>query len=83
MRKQQESGSYERLLMAAATLRGWRTNKEIMYGLTLGGLDVSPQKLCNWKSRGVAKPVLINVAQIIGCRGEWLQTGVGQMADDP
>lgn len=83
MDTQHDASSYERLVKAAALLRGWHTNKEIMHGLTLGGLDVSPQKLCNWKSRGVAKPAMIDIARILGCRGEWLQNGNGEMTDEP
>ncbi|MCE1242525.1 hypothetical protein [Oryzomicrobium sp.] len=52
-----------------------------MHGLTRGDLDISPQKLCNWRSQGVAKPVMIDIASIIGCKGKWLKVSMGGMVD--
>jgi SOS-response transcriptional repressor LexA len=77
------ASAYDRLLIAAEQLQGWETPSEVAVGLTRGGYEVTPQKLTNWKSRGVSKEGLLNSAPIIGCRVEWLQTGEGPMRDEP
>lgn len=75
------ASDYDRLLLAAEQMKGWLTPSEVATGLTRGGFEVTPQKLTNWKSRGVSKEGLLNAAPILGCRIDWLQTGDGPMRD--
>ncbi|WP_454862496.1 LexA family transcriptional regulator [Paraburkholderia fungorum] len=46
-------------------------------------LGVSPQKVTNWKSRGVSTEGMLDAERLIGCRATWLQTGEGNMIDAP
>lgn len=73
---------YERLLLAAKDMKGWRSPAEISDGLTKNGYEVSPQTLTNWSSRGVSKEGRLNASRIIGCRPHWIETGEGKMEDD-
>lgn len=75
------ASDYDRLLTAAEQIKGWLTPSEVATGLTRGGYEVTPQKLTNWKSRGISKEGLLNAAPILGCRIDWLQTGNGPMRD--
>lgn len=72
---------YDRLLIAAEEIKGWLTPSEVATGLTRGGYEVTPQKLTNWKSRGISKEGLLSAAPILGCRIDWLKTGEGSMRD--
>ena len=72
---------YERLLLAAKDMKGWRSPAEISDGLTKNGYEVSPQTLTNWSSRGVSKEGRLNASRIIGCRPHWIETGKGEMLD--
>lgn len=42
-------------------------------------LEISPQQLNNWFSRGVPGRSLVRVCTILSVRPEWLQDGVGEM----
>lgn len=75
------ASSYDRLLSAAEKMKGWLTPSEVATGLTRAGYEVTPQKLTNWKSRGMSMEGMIKSAPIIGCRSDWLQTGDGPMED--
>ncbi|WP_157651453.1 hypothetical protein [Burkholderia ubonensis] len=44
-------------------------------------LNESPQLLNNWERRGMSAAGIIKAAAAIGCRAEWLKSGVGDMAD--
>lgn len=77
----QMASSYDRLLSAAKKLKGWLTPSEVATGLTRAGYEVTPQKLTNWKSRGMSMEGMVKSAPIIGCRSDWLQTGDGPMQD--
>lgn len=44
-------------------------------------LGVSPQKVTNWKSRGVSTEGMLDAQRLIGCSAIWLQTGEGDMAE--
>ena len=41
-------------------------------------LNVSPQALNNWKTRGISKPELFAIQTKIGVSAEWLQSGNGE-----
>lgn len=75
------ASNYDRLLLAAEKLKGWLTPTEVAAGLTRAGFEVTPQKLTNWKNRGMSMEGMINSAPIIGCRSDWLKTGNGPMED--
>ena len=42
-------------------------------------LNMSPQKLNNWESRGISAEAAIEVECTIGCRAAWLRNGNGEM----
>lgn len=44
-------------------------------------LNESPQLLNNWERRGMSSAGIIKAATQIGCKAEWLRSGVGDMAD--
>ncbi len=44
-------------------------------------LNDSPQLLNNWERRGMSAAGIIKAAAAIGCRAEWLRSGIGEMAD--
>lgn len=76
------ASDYERLLKAASELKGWDSPSEVATGLTRAGYEVTPQKMTNWKSRGVSQEGLMNTSRIIGCRPHWMESGDGPMLDN-
>lgn len=42
-------------------------------------LDISPQTLKNWESRGISAAGLVDAATTLGCSVQWLRDGVGAM----
>lgn len=65
-----------RLLEAAKILKGAEGPSDVARLL-----GVSPQKVTNWKSRGVSTEGMLDAQRLIGCSATWLQTGVGDMID--
>lgn len=65
-----------RLLEAAKLLKGADGPSDVARLL-----GVSPQKVTNWKSRGVSTEGMLDAQRLIGCRAIWLQTGEGEMID--
>lgn len=43
-------------------------------------LNVSPQVVKNWETRGVSASGLVNAAKVIGVSVAWVETGEGEMA---
>lgn len=43
-------------------------------------LNVSPQVVKNWETRGVSASGLVNAAKVIGVSVAWIETGEGEMA---
>ncbi|WP_221624840.1 MULTISPECIES: LexA family transcriptional regulator [unclassified Burkholderia] len=66
----------ERLMFAAKKLRGADGPSGVARLL-----NVSPQKVTNWLSRGVSKEGMLDAQRLIGCNATWLQTGEGAMVD--
>ena len=79
---QRMGNDYKRLLKAAEELKGWSGPTEVATGLTRAGYEVTPQKMTNWKSRGVSKEGRLNASRIIGCRPHWIESGDGPMLDN-
>lgn len=65
-----------RLLDAAKILKGAEGPSDVARLL-----GVSPQKVTNWKSRGVSTEGMLDAQRLIGCSATWLQTGEGEMID--
>lgn len=70
----QADPTYTRLLEAAEELKGLKSPADIARGL--GVLD---QHLTNWKSRGIPKSSVMDIAEWLGCNPYWLRDGKGQM----
>lgn len=68
--------TYQRLLEASKSLRNVSTPAEIARGI--GVLD---QHLTNWKSRGLPKNSILEIAEWLGCNPYWLRDGTGKMSD--
>lgn len=75
MRKLHETA--ERLYRAAKELRGVEGPANVARLL-----NESPQLINNWERRGMSAAGMIRAASVIGCRVDWLKTGVGRMADE-
>lgn len=77
------SDSYKRMLLAAKRLRGWEGNSAIARGVAevAPDLEISDQRIGNWRTRGVAKDALLAVCEAIGCRPAWLMDNKGTMED--
>ncbi|WP_155628144.1 hypothetical protein [Burkholderia territorii] len=67
----------ERLYVAAKELRGVEGPANVARLL-----NESPQLINNWERRGMSAGGMIHAASVIGCRADWLKTGVGRMADE-
>lgn len=65
-----------RLLEAAKILKGAEGPSDVARLL-----GVSPQKVTNWKKRGVSTEGMLDAQRLIGCSAIWLQTGEGEMID--
>lgn len=72
---------YARLIGAALELRNWKTPTDISTGLNRAGLQISPQTLSNWQTRGVSKPQITAISRALGCRPIWLEYGEGNMTE--
>lgn len=68
---------YTRLMAAAEEMKRWSTPTDLAVGLTSAGYTTSTQTVINWRSRGVAKPALVPIAKILGCRASWIEDGGG------
>lgn len=67
----------ERLYQAAKTLKGITGQSDLARAL-----NVSPQTVNNWETRGVSKKALVAAQRVIGCSAVWVETGVGPMTID-
>jgi phage repressor protein C with HTH and peptisase S24 domain len=76
MTKRKIHPSASRLLEAAKVLKGAEGPSDVARLL-----GVSPQKVTNWKSRGVSTEGMLDAQRLIGCSATWLQTGEGEMID--
>lgn len=65
---------YDRLLCAAKELRKLKTPSDV--AKYIGEYD---QMMTNWKSRGIPKGKVIDIANKIGCDPVWLRDGLGVM----
>jgi phage repressor protein C with HTH and peptisase S24 domain len=63
-----------RLLEAAKLLKGCDGPSDVARLL-----GVSPQKITNWKARGVSREGMLDAERLIGVSAIWLQTGDGEM----
>lgn len=75
------TSEFDRLLLAARTLKNWPTAAAIAAGLSSRGYSVSEQVVSNWKRRGLSKEGKLRAAPIIGFRIPWLETGKGSMTE--
>lgn len=66
--------SMTRLYQAAHELHGLDGQSEIARKL-----NVSPQVVKNWESRGISKQGFIDIQRIMGISIEWLETGKGEV----
>lgn len=69
--------SMQRLYLAAAELQGVRGQSAVARLLNL-----SPQVVKNWESRGISQQGAISAQAVIGCNVAWLLSGAGPMASD-
>lgn len=67
---------YDRLLKAAKELLGWGDA-----AATARGLGLYDQILTNWKSRGIPRDKIMDLAEKLGCNPYWLRDGTGEMVD--
>lgn len=75
------TSEFDRLILAARTLKNWPTAAAIAAGLSARGYSVSEQVVSNWKRRGLSKEGKLRAAPIIGFRIPWLETGSGPMTE--
>lgn len=61
-----------RLLFAAKELKGIESPAELARLL-----NISDQVLTNWKSRGIPRKEIMDIAEAIGCNPYWLRDGNG------
>lgn len=79
MKEYNESTEFGRLLIAARN-----KHKEIKTPADLArNLDVTQQKLTNWKRRGLPAREFDFLADKFGCNYKWLKTGEGAMHSRP
>lgn len=45
-------------------------------------LGESEQSITNWKTRGIPKGKLMDIARLVGCGADWLRSGSGDMRND-
>lgn len=64
----------KRLYQAAAELKCRHGQSEVARFLNL-----SPQVLANWESRGMSKGGILTAQKTTGCSAVWLETGKGEM----
>lgn len=64
----------KRLYEAASALKQLKGQTDVARAL-----NMSPQTLNNWESRGMSKSGMIEAQAILGCSASWLATGEGQM----
>lgn len=62
----------ERLYFCAKQLRGISGQSELARAL-----NVSPQMVKNWESRGISFEGMLKAERELGCRAVWLWTGQG------
>lgn len=75
------TSEFDRLLLAARTLKNWPTAAAIAAGLSSRGYSVSEQVVSNWKRRAFPCEGKLRAAPIIGFRIPWLETGEGSMTE--
>lgn len=63
-----------RLYAAAEKLKGITGQTEVAKLL-----NISPQRLNNWETRGISAEGLLDAQKIIGCDANWLKDGSGEM----
>lgn len=82
MRKMHETMS--RLYEAALALKGIDGSKEADGASAVAALlNMSPQVLKNWESRGVSAEGAIKAEEAIGCRAAWVYSNHGEMGKAP
>ncbi|MDE1179467.1 LexA family transcriptional regulator [Paraburkholderia sp.] len=67
-------GTAARLFLAAKEMKGVEGPSDVARLL-----DVVPQSITNWSSRGVSREGALKAQALIGCDATWLLTGVGEM----
>lgn len=67
----------KRLYEAAGSLKGIIGQSKLARAL-----NVSPQTVKNWESRGVSREGTLAAQRIIGCSAVWVETGEGPMQAD-
>ncbi len=79
MKEYDDSTQFGRLLIAArAKHREIRTPADVARHL-----DISQQKLTNWKKRGLPAKIIDYLADEFSCQYKWLKTGEGNMSIEP
>lgn len=68
------SDDFERLMSAAKILRKWESQAELARQFS-----VDEQVITNWKSRGLPRQRILELARKIGCNPFWLEDGQGEM----
>lgn len=68
---------YDRMMEAAHALQNCRTQADVVR--ILGITENGDQILTNWKSRGIPRTRINEIAKKIGCNPYWLESGEGIM----
>lgn len=66
--------AFDRMILAAFEIKKWNGPAEVARKL-----GKSDQVLTNWKSRGIPRAEIMDIADAIGCRAHWLRDGTGTM----
>lgn len=69
--------TFERLLIAAKTIKGIENQAELAREL-----NVLEQNITNWKSRGVPKNIILHLSEKWKIRASWFTSGIGNMSDE-
>lgn len=64
----------QRLYTAAKDLKGISGQSEVARAM-----NVSPQAVNNWETRGVSRPGMLAAERAFGCSAIWIETGEGDM----
>lgn len=73
---------FKRLEIAAREICGLEKSSQIARHLFGHDDSQRDQKLNNWKSRGIPRGEVLDVAKKLGCNPYWLRDGEGNMAAD-
>lgn len=69
--------TFERLFTAATQIKGIKNKAELARLL-----NISPQTLKNWESRGISSQGVIESAAILNISTQWLTNGTGEMKNN-